>query len=61
MIAILQEIFTNKPAKLLPLIQGYEVLEGNLVKRVEEVNISNKSDLAGEVVSNNMTNPEDEH
>ena len=58
----LEHYFTHKPARLLPLIQGYEVQEGNLVKQTEGIENHNKSDLVGESTFNNMTNnSEGEH
>jgi hypothetical protein len=52
----LEHYYTYKPDRLLPLIEGYEVHEGSLVKQPKEIYSHNKSDLVGEVVFNNMTN-----
>jgi len=55
----LERYFTYKPERLLPLIQGYEVHEGNLVLQKEEVYNASTLDLIGEGTQDNVTNISD--
>ena len=50
----LENYFTHKPTKLLPLIEGYEVRDGNLVLQNEEMSGANKLDFLGENSSRNI-------
>lgn len=52
----LEHYFTYKPEILLPLIQGYEVHEGNLVVQKEEIYSANISDIIGKNTETNVTN-----
>ena len=52
----LENYFTHKPKKLLPLIEGYEVHEGALVLKIGEADNSNKYTLMGENAQVNNDN-----
>jgi len=51
----LEQYLSHKPEKLLPLLEGYDVIDGKLIPIKETDFIENKSILIGETDQENIT------